>query len=158
MKRLTMILTAALLVLTAGCRLNPKAPIQLPLGPEYAGEYLEVADVQRIGHALDTIPEYTPVQWENHRTGYQYSMTVFRTRNGSKATTRTFSVLSIQPSGAAEELSLVGVSETAREWHIFAKTPGTMVGTAVRMQLAETPTPRAQISSGHDFPGFIVRQ
>lgn len=156
MKRI-LLAVAVLLVLTSmGCKRNPKFIIPIPYDPIYVGEYLQIADVYRIAHALDTAPTRSTVQWENEETGYQYSMMVFSADTALGKTTRSFSILSIQPSGDAEVLNLIGTSETKNEWNISAQSPASSVGKAVRMDLPVTPNPVATRSSESEFIGFIV--
>lgn len=146
-----------LLLLPMGCKTNPNCLIQLPQAPEFVGEYLQISDVLRIGHALDTVAARTPVQWENPDTGYQYSMMVFSSDSAGGTTVSRFSVLSIEPSGDAEVLALLGTSTKKNVWNITAELPATSVGKAVRMDLIATPVPKATLSSDQ-FIGFMVEQ
>jgi len=157
MKQLIAILAATLLaVVVTGCKNNPAAFLELPGGPEYVGEYLEPGDVRHIGHALNTAPTRMPVKWENTETGYQFSLMVFSSDAAMGTATRKFTVLTIEPSGEAEILNLVGTSTKKNVWHIVAETPAAYVGKAARMELAETPIPDATLSSNQRFTGFIV--
>jgi len=157
MKRLIAILAATLLImLTVGCKKNPNAFIELPESPEYVGAYLEITDVQHIGHALDTAATRMPVKWENTATGYQCAFMVFTTDAAMGTTTRKFTVLTIEPSGYAEVLNLIGTSSKKNEWRIVAETPASHVGKAARMDLADTQVPKATLSSGQHFKGFMV--
>jgi len=157
MKRLIIILAAILIImLAASCKKNPNAAIELPEGPEYVGAYLKSTDVRHIGHALDTAATRLPVKWENMDTGYQYSMMVFTTDAAKGTTTRNFTVLSIETSGQAEVLDLIGTSSKRNEWRIVAKAPAAYVGKAARMNLAAAPAPKATLSSGQNFKGFMV--
>ncbi len=75
---------------------------------------------------------HTPVKWENQATGYQFCMMVFSGDAAMGTRTRKFSVLSIQPSGDAEVLNLIGTSSTKNEWRIVAEAPASSVGKASR--------------------------
>jgi len=167
MKRHIFILAAiALTLFVTGCKKNPISIITLPEEPKYIGEYMETSDVRRIGHALDTAPTRSTIQWENGDTGFQYSMMVFttemvtQTENAvtTKTATRKFTVLSIAPTGNAQVLNLVGRSSQDNVWRIVAEAPASSVGKAVRMDLTATPTPEASLSSGTNFHGFMVAQ
>ena len=115
MKRLVLMLAIAMLIMLAGgCKNNPNAFIQFPQGPEYVGAYLETTDVRHIGYALNTAATRTPVKWENRESGYQYSLMVFTTDAAMGTTTRKFTILTIEPSGYAEVLNLIGRSEERR--------------------------------------------
>lgn len=152
----TALLFAAILVLL--CPTQSRALLSFDQEPAYVGDYLDMTDVQRIGHALDTAATRTPVQWENGRTGYQYSLMVFTTGETSDGTIRRFSILAIEPSGKAELLELVGRSEKKSVWRIEAEIPASPVGTAARMQLEQTPVPAASTSSGDRFKGFMIME
>lgn len=156
MKRLIALLAVLLLCFAAGCKKNPRSIIQLPEEPEYVGAYLDTTDVRRIGHALNSAPTRTPIQWENLRTGYQFSMMVFSTDQVADLTTRTFTVLTIADDGDAEVLNLLGRSNKKKVWRIVAQSPASRVGKAVRMQLTDTPVPEAVLSSGRSFNGFVL--
>lgn len=165
MKRhLSVLVLSALLILAFGCRRNPNAFIQLPQETEYVGSYLEISDVLRIGHALDTVPTRTTIQWENETTGYQFSMMVFTSNTATETVeetqvdtaTRKFSVLTITRTGDAEVLNLMGTSSKKNIWNIVAESSAAAVGKAVRMTLAATPVPEATLSSGTRFNGFMV--
>lgn len=157
MKRmLTLAVMAALIIVATGCRKNPKAIIELPTGPEFAGEYLDTADVRRIGYALNTAADRQTVQWENPVSKYQFSMMVFSSNSAVGTTTRKFTVLTIDPASTAEVLNLIGTSSKRNTWNIVAEAPAVVVGKAVRMQLVATPTPEADLSSEGGFNGFIV--
>ena len=156
MKRLALILAALLIMLALGCKKNPNAFIEFPVGPEYIGTYIETTDIQHIGHALNTAATRTPVKWENQESGYQYSLMVFTTDAAMGTTTRKFTVLTIEPSGYAEILNLIGTSTQKNTWEIVAEAPASYVGKAVRMDLASTPAPKATHSNNEHFPGFMV--
>lgn len=156
MKKIFPLVAVLLLLFAAGCKKNPNAIIELPEEPEYAGAYLETSDVRHIGHALDTAPSRQPVKWENPATGYQFSMMVFNTDSIKGTTTRTFTVLTIEPSGYAEVLNLIGKSSKKNEWRIVAEAPASYVGKAARMNLEESEVPNASLSSGEHFKGFMV--
>lgn len=149
------IILACILALAA-VALAPSRAAGLGQQVHYVGEYLDVTDVQRIGHALDTAATRTPVQWENARTGYQYSLMVFTTGRTNEGMVRRFSVLAIEPSGQAELLELVGRSASRNVWHIVAESPSSPVGKAARMTLDQTPVPAARTSSGGSFKGFVI--
>lgn len=148
----------ALLLLTFGCKKNPKAIIEFPTGPEYIGTYLDNSDVRRIGHALNTAKTRQTVQWENPDTDYQFSMMVFTTDSAVGTTTREFTVLTIAPDRTAEVLNLIGTSSARNIWNIVAEAPAAVVGKASRMELASSPVPEVTISSGQEFNGFIVQE
>jgi hypothetical protein len=157
MKQMTTILAATLLLLMiTGCQKNLNSFIELPEEPEYIGAYLETSDVQYIGHALDTAATRMPVKWENTATGYQFSFMVFTSDTAMGTTTREFTVLTIEPSGYAEVLNLIGTSSKKNTWSIVAETPASYVGKAARMNLGNAHTPEATISSGKYFKGFMV--
>lgn len=156
MKYCLTIAACLFLAFAFGCKKNPHCVIQLPVGPEYVGSYLKQSDVRRIGHALGSIAARTPVKWENGSTGYQFSMMIFTSDKALGTTTRNFSVLAIQPSGDAEVLNLVGSSDKKNVWRIVAEGPASQVGKAARMNIAATPVPKASLSSGADFNGFMV--
>jgi len=158
MKKTLILIAVAVLLVAAGCKTNPQAIIDLPLGPEYVGEYLDVTDVRHIGYALDAAPDRTPVQWENPATGYQFSMMVFSANRADGVTSRKFTVLSIEPSGDAEVLNLIGESSKKKEWTIVAEGPASFVGKAARMPLGDTPAPAGKVNSGQNFKGFIVSE
>ncbi|MEF2231737.1 MAG: hypothetical protein V3571_12470 [Pseudodesulfovibrio sp.] len=155
--RPVLLLCCAALLLVAGCKKNPACIIPLPEFAEYAGEYLEVSDVLRIGHALDRTAPRVPVQWENGDTGYQYSMMIFSSDSARGETVSRFTVLAIEPSGDAEVLALLGRSSRPGEWNIVAEAPASPVGKAARMTLAATPVPDASLRSDH-FDGFEVER
>ncbi|MEF2230079.1 MAG: hypothetical protein V3571_04055 [Pseudodesulfovibrio sp.] len=155
--RLVLFLCCAALLLAAGCKKNPSCIIPLPEFTQYAGEYLQVSDVLRIGHALDRTAPRVPVQWENGETGYQYSMMIFSSDQAGGETVSRFTVLSIEPSGEAEVLALLGRSARPGVWNIVAEKPASAVGKAARMDLAATPVPKASLKSDH-FEGFVVEQ
>lgn len=150
-------LLACLIVILSllGCR-HPLEKVDLHPGPEYAGEWLTQPDVLRIAGALSTMPDRMPVHWDNTGTGYQYSMTVFKTANGGKQTVREFTVLSTAPDGTAEVLNLRGESHAKGEWNITADTPAKVVGKACRLNVAASDTPKGTVKSGSRFPGFMV--
>lgn len=157
MKRLLIILPAIMLiVLAVGCKKNPIAIIEFTEGPEYVGTYIETTDVQHIGYALNTAPTRVPVKWENPNSGYQYSLMVFSSDAGIGTTTRNFTILTIEPSGYAEVLNLIGSSSEKNTWNIVAETPASYVGKAARMNLPATPAPKATHSNDQHFPGFML--
>ncbi|QGY40071.1 hypothetical protein GM415_08005 [Pseudodesulfovibrio cashew] len=158
MKRiLTLVAVLAMLMLAQGCKSSPAELLDLSTGPEYVGDYLEVSDVLRIGHALDTAETRQPVQWENPATGYQCSMMVFNSDAAMGTATRTFTVLTIAPDGNAEVLNLSGKSSTRNVWNIVALKPASPVGKASRMTLAASPVPEASLT-GKIFNGFMVQE
>ena len=135
--------------------------IETALRDKYSYEVIFIfdrgtGDVRHIGHALNTAPTRMPVKWENTETGYQFSLMVFSSDAAMGTATRKFTVLTIEPSGEAEILNLVGTSTKKNVWHIVAETPAAYVGKAARMELAETPIPDATLSSNQRFTGFIV--
>jgi hypothetical protein len=156
MKHLATILTLlALTLLPAGCKQVALDALDLG-GPEYVGHYMQDDDVRHLAHALDTAPARTPVKWENTATGYQYSMMVFASDEAAGITTRTVSVLAIEPSGDAEVMDLVCTSESARRWRIVAKAPAAFVGRAARMELEPATAPAGVRTSDEAFKGFVV--
>ena len=157
MKRLMTIFAAIMLItLISGCKKNPNAFIQFPEGPEYVGTYIDTTDIRHIGYALNTAATRVPVKWENPTNGYQYSLMVFTTDAAMGTTTRKFTILTIEPSGDAEVLNLIGTSKQKNIWNIVAETPASSVGKAARMDLAKAPTPKATHSHTQDFPGFML--
>ncbi len=147
----------SILLLAFGCKKNPRAIIELPSDPEFVGEYLEMQDVRRIGHALNNAPVRQTIQWENPNTHYQFSMMVFTANKDKAGATRDFTVLTIAPDSTAEVLNLIGTSTKKNIWLIVAETPASVVGQAVRMELTGSPVPDVSISSGSDFHGFMVQ-
>lgn len=139
----------------AACK-HPLENVDLNPGPEYAGSWLTQPDVLRIGRALSATPDRTPVHWDNAKTGYQYSMTIFETRAAQEDQVREFTVLSTAPDGTAEVLNLRGASHSKGEWKITADSLSKVVGKASKLKLAKTETPKGTVSSGDHFPGFMV--
>lgn len=158
MKHIQVTIVALVLSLVACSATEVEALMDLSSSPQYVAKYLDVTDVRRIGHALDTAPTREPVQWENGATGYQFSLMVFSTGKTNSGMIRRFSVLAIQPSGQAELLNLIGRSPKKNEWHIVAEAPAAPVGKAARMNLASTSVPKASTSSGKTFSGFMVAE
>ena len=157
MKHRAILILCCLSLLLAACKKNPDCIIPLPDFTEYAGAYMEVGDVLRIGQALDRTPPREPVQWENTDTGYQYSMMIFSSDKGAGETVSRFTVLAIEPSGDAEVLPLIGRSAKPGVWKIVAEGPASSVGKAARMTLAPSPLPEASMGADH-FDGFVVVQ
>lgn len=159
MKRYLILLCLALALL-AGCHKNPARELmdKLSTEPRYVGAYLQIDDVLRVGHGLDTAEDDAPVKWENRDTGYQYSMIVFDTVRTGLTTTRGFSLLSIDQAGQGEVLNLRGVSTGDRIWSMVATKPASAIGTVGRMDLPPTPSPRASLTSDREFQGFVVEE
>ncbi|GAB7022331.1 hypothetical protein [Salidesulfovibrio brasiliensis] len=151
----TLLVSLTIILSLLGCR-HPLEKVDLHPGPEYAGEWLTQPDVLRIAGALTAMPDRTPAHWDNTDTGYQYSMTVFKTANGNKETVREFTVLSTAPDGTAEVLNLRGASSARGEWNITADTPSKVVGKACRLNVDASETPKGTVGSGEGFPGFMV--
>ena len=157
MKHRLLLAVCVLLSLLAGCKTNPNCIIPLPESTEYVGEYLEKSDVLRIGHALTTVGPRVPVKWENPDSGYQYSMMIFSSDSAGGAAVSRFTVLSIEPDGAAEVLALLGRSTEPGVWNITAESSASPVGRAARMELEPSPVPKASMSS-EQFIGFVVEK
>lgn len=156
--KIWLIATVALFVLATGCKKNPNSIIGLPEEVVHVGSYMDISDVQRIGHALNNAATRQTVQWENDETGYQYSMMVFTTRQRGETVSREFTVLTIAPMRDAEVLNLVGSSSEDDVWVIEAEGPAAAVGKAARMELAASPVPDVSLSSGKKFNGFQIVQ
>ncbi|WP_285905855.1 hypothetical protein [Pseudodesulfovibrio pelocollis] len=158
MKRFAAVLAVLLLALIpAGCKQAALDVLNMG-GPKYVGGYMSDNDVRHLAHALDTAPARTPVKWENLDTGYQFSLMVFDSDEAAGITTRSVSVLAIEPSGDAEVLDLICTSESARKWRIVAKAPASFVGRAARMELEPGQVPAGVRTSDDEFRGFVVAQ
>jgi hypothetical protein len=159
MKHSPMLLAGLLLALCClGCKQNvlDLNALNMGGGTEYVGEYMRADDVRRIAHALDTVPARTPVKWENMDTGYQYSMMVFASDTAAGVTSRTVSVLAIEPSGDAEVFDLFCTSDTPRKWRMEVRKPAVFVGRAARMELPPSATPAGTLASADSFKGFVI--
>ncbi|MUM76579.1 hypothetical protein GKC30_02900 [Pseudodesulfovibrio sp. F-1] len=158
MKQFAAALAMLVLVLFAGgCKQAALDVLNLG-GPKYVGGYMSDDDVRHLAHALDTAPARTPVKWENLDTGYQFSMMIFDSDEAAGITTRSVSVLAIEPSGDAEVIDLLCTSESARKWRIVAKAPAAFVGRAARMELEPAQAPAGVRTSDDAFRGFVVAQ
>ncbi|MFH1913182.1 MAG: hypothetical protein ABIK45_02765 [Pseudomonadota bacterium] len=156
MKRFAAAMAVLVLALIpAGCKQATLDALNMS-GPKYVGGYMSDHDVRHLAHALDTAPVRSPVKWENLDTGYQYSMMVFDSDEAAGITTRKVSVLAIEPSGDAEVLDLICISESARKWRIVAKAPAAFVGRAARMELEPASAPAGVRTSDEEFRGFVV--
>lgn len=150
-----MLVLLVALTLVGGCRHSMDASA-VSDAPRFAGSWLTRSDALRIASALGHAPDRTPVHWDNDQTGYQYSMTVFRTMDEQAGEKRIFSILSTAPDGTAQVLDLRGISYEPGRWDISAERLSEVVGKASRLKLAGSRSPRGSVSGDGPFPGFPV--
>jgi|GEM_PF-1158823 hypothetical protein len=150
-----MLVLLAAVLLFGGCQ-HTMGVTDMDDTPQFAGSWLTRSDALRIASALGRAPDRSPVHWDNDQTGYQYSMTVFRTMDNEPGKRREFSVLSTAPDGTALVLDLRGVSFEPGRWDISAEQMGKVVGKASRLKLAGSRSPRGSVSGDGPFPGFPV--